>query len=261
MRATTHCSATKTQTAGRDYETTFSHRGRSYDVAMQCYPDARRREFEQAVSAVAILPGMVVADVPSGGGYIGPYLPHDCICLRHEPCSSFAASGKHSQASPSTSLLPLPWHSEQIDVAISIAGVHHMVDKRPFLSDLHRVTKPGGYLVLSDVAAGTPQAHFLDGFVGLHNSTGHTGEYLDQTTEHMMEETEWNVVSDHLRHYHWTFDSIHSIAQFCRLLFDLADLSDWKIISAVDQKLGIDAISGGGIGMRWALRTITCRKE
>jgi SAM-dependent methyltransferase len=155
--------ASNKDSMNKTYQDLFDVRGSSYDGAMQRYPQAREQEFAQVVSAVPLQPGMVVADVPAGGGYLRAYLPAGCQWLGHEPCAGFTQHGAASgQGKP---WLPLPWCDAAVDVVISLAGVHHVDDKRPLWAELWRVVKPGGHLVLSDVAAGTPVARFLDGYV------------------------------------------------------------------------------------------------
>ena len=74
---------------------------------MQCCPDARQQEFAQAVDAARLTSGMVVADVPAGGGYLQRYLPSGCHWLGHEPCASFTNHG--TLTGDARPLLPLPW--------------------------------------------------------------------------------------------------------------------------------------------------------
>lgn len=54
-------------------------------------------------------------------------------------------------------------------------GVHHLAETRPLLNAIFEAVKPGGRFVLSDVAADSPVATFLDGFVGSHYGTGRDG--------------------------------------------------------------------------------------
>ena len=145
----------------KSYQEHFNLRGSAYDRAMQRCPDARAEEFTQALKAVNPSPPMVVADVPSGGGYLRRYLPKGCTWTGHEPCASFTRHG--ALADPGVPLLPLPWADHSIDTAFTLAGVHHIDDKRPLFAELFRVVKPGGKLVVSDVAEGSIVAKFLDG--------------------------------------------------------------------------------------------------
>lgn len=239
----------------QEYDKLFEARGSSYDMAMRRFPDARRDEFAQVVEAAALRPGMIVGDVPAGGGYLQSYLPAHCQYRAHEPCGAFAP---HQNTNTGfRALLPLPWQDNTLDVVISLAGIHHVDDKLSLFRDMHRVTRPGGRLVISDVAEGSAVAHFLDGFVGQHNSTGHEGSYLNAETSSLLNQTGWQVVSDEIRQIPWHFSSEEDLAEFCALLFDIRRATSADLIAAVKSRLGVQVSAHGGIDMCWSLRTLT----
>lgn len=242
----------------KTYGELFDIRGSNYDRAMKRYPDARRLEFEQAIEAAALRPGMVVADVPAGGGYLQRFLPEGCIWWGHEPCASFTHHG--AVVGDPTALLPLPWPDGSVDVAISLAGVHHIDDKRPLFADQYRVVKPGGRLVVSDVAADSAVAQFLDGYVGAHNSTGHKGVFQDEDTLQDLRNTGWVVESSEICDSHWVFAGRNAMAAFCHELFDLRNASMADTQAAIETQLGVANLSDGQVGMNWALRTIVAVK-
>lgn len=241
------------------YEALFGQRGSSYDRAMLAFPDAREQEFAQAITAARIKPGMVIADVPAGGGYLRQYLPEGCDWIGHEPCADFTnhRTGASIAGRP---LLPLPFPDQVADAAISLAGVHHLADKRPLFSEMLRVTRPGGRFVLSDVAADTPTARFLDGFVGDTNSTGHEGIFLDDHTLEELAEAGWNVLSHGLARFHWVFADMPAMVAFCRGLFDICKADDAAISDALVMGPGVDGLNGGGVGLRWSLMTIIAQR-
>lgn len=255
----------------QSYTDLFAQRGSAYDIAMRRHPRARDAEFQQAVRAGALEPGMLVGDVPAGGGYLARYLPQGCACLEHEPCASFAdheaalasldnvadAGAIPHHGGQGGALLPLPWGPGLVDALISLAGVHHMQDKRPLFAEMRRVTRQGGRLVLSDVAEGSAPADFLDGFVGAHNSTGHEGAFLSQHTLEELAETGWSVLTARLERFHWAFPSRAAMADFCRWLFDIRTAGEVDILAAIERDLGLDDLPDGRIGMRWSLFTIT----
>ena len=172
------------------YEAVFADRGAAYDAAMQACPDARGLEFLQLVRRAGPRAGQIVADVPAGGGYLKRYLPQGVRWWGHEPCGSFNGAAR---VEPTNELLPLPWAPDSVDLAVSLAGVHHMQDKTSFFGAVREVVKPGGRFVLSDVAEGSPVAAFLDGFIGAHNSTGHVGNYLGEDTLTELDACGWSV--------------------------------------------------------------------
>ncbi len=260
----------------KSYQDHFEQRGSAYDRAMLRFPDARRQEFEQVIAAARLSPGMTVADVPAGGAYLCAFLPQDCEYQAHEPCATFTNHGHHQRGQPlqckeargaapskkgaaaqgGLPLLPLPWADDEIDVAISLAGLHHLADKRPLFKELKRVLKPGGRLALSDVAKGSKVAHFLDGYVGDHNSTGHDGIFLDGSILSDLEYAGFVIEQRHLNDFHWTFPNRADMAAFCHELFDLqkSNLADTQ--RAIEQQLGVTDYPDGTVGMAWQLMTI-----
>ncbi|MCG8669450.1 MAG: class I SAM-dependent methyltransferase [Pseudomonadales bacterium] len=237
-----------------DYESIFHTRGSAYDNAMHQFPNARDQEFQQVIDRARIRDNCAIIDVPAGGQYLKGHLPESCNYQPHEPCSTFTGSDIASQ------LLPLPFSNKSADIAISLAGVHHIEDKEPLFKDIFRVIKPQGQFILSDVTHDSPVAHFLDEYVGKHNSTGHNGIYLDENTASEIQQAGWSIQSKEQVNYHWKFDNKEDMAQFCNTLFDLRNTSIKQTINAIDDYLKIDTLPKDRIGMRWSLMTICALK-
>lgn len=228
------------------YEELFQARGAPYDRAMALFPDARREEFLHAVQRADVKAGQSVGDVPAGGGYLIRYLPQNVRWLGHEPCASFGSSGTDG------ALLPLPWADGEVDAAISIAGVHHLVDKRPLFNELARAVRSAGRFVLADVHEASDVSRFLDGWVDHHNSTGHKGLYLGEHTLDELRQTGWNVLSAERVPFHWRFTDAEEMGQFCHLMFDLKTCQTNDTVRVIEADLGVDVFEGE-IGMRWEL--------
>ncbi len=118
-----------------NYQQIFEQRGAAYHRAMERWPEVRREDFLVPLRALDPRPGEAIVDVPAGGGYLQRYLPPSCRWLGHEPCGNF----HETEPTPDTDLLPLPWSDGSADAAISIAGVHHLDDRRPLFRELRRV--------------------------------------------------------------------------------------------------------------------------
>jgi len=242
-----------------EYEDLFQLRGSAYDRAMRDYPKARREEFGQAIVRAQLRPGMVVLDAPAGGGYLSNWLPEGCIYKGHEPCGAFNHHGGAGLADQ-VSLLPLPFGSQQADVVISLAGVHHLAEKRPLFSEFLRVLKPGGRLVVSDVREASSVARFLDEFVGAFNSTGHEGIYLNDGTLSDLTSVGWQIERSEVIQFHWLFDSKMDMGHFCHGLFDLQSCEVVDTIAAITHYLGAAPHPSGGFSMRLELMTITATR-
>ena len=237
-----------------NYQQIFEQRGTTYDRAMQRWPEARREDFLVPLRALDPRPGETIVDVPAGGGYLQRYLPPSCRWSGHEPCASFH---EHEPAT-GTDLLPLPWSTGSADAAISIAGVHHLDDRRPLFRELRRVVKGGGRFVLADAHEESSVAVFLDEFVGAHNSTGHAGNYLGRATLAELAECGWRA--DHAERVplHWWFADRGSLAEYCRMLFDLREADDATVVEGVERYLGV-TVRDGAIGMNWELYVVAAK--
>ncbi|TET51657.1 MAG: class I SAM-dependent methyltransferase, partial [Anaerolineales bacterium] len=51
----------------------------------------------------------------------------------------------------------LPFEDERFDAVVSTGSIHHWKDPLAGLIEVHRVLKPGGYALISDLVADTPQ--------------------------------------------------------------------------------------------------------
>jgi ubiquinone/menaquinone biosynthesis C-methylase UbiE len=76
----------------------------------------------------------------------------------------------------------LPFHDESFDVVTSFETLEHLVERKLFLSELKRVLKPNGLLILS-----TPNAHYTKPINGKPTNKFHVFEY---TTEELKAELE-----------------------------------------------------------------------
>ncbi|WP_343347304.1 methyltransferase domain-containing protein [Sphingomicrobium sp. XHP0239] len=244
-----------------DYTDLFDQRGSSYDRAMQAFPAARAEEFRQLLAPLVPRSAMIIGDVPAGGGYLRAYIAEGCEWVRHEPCADFTThAGQDQTERNGVALYPFPWKDESIDAVVSLAGIHHLEDKRRFFAEAHRVTRPQGDFVVSDVARDHPVAAFLDEFVGAYNSTGHEGLYLDEGTGEELRSAGWSIVDDRANDYHWVFPDRSAMIAFVRRLFDIGTIEDGEIGAAIDDRLGVDDLRSGQVGMRWGLRTIHARR-
>jgi SAM-dependent methyltransferase len=255
------------QNAGRygqvlaDYAEIFRHRGGSYHKAMLTVPHARVLEFKRAleplIADLAARPAFRIADAPSGGEYLRSFLPATVEYHGFDPSSGF-----NTGPAEGGDLADLPFPDLSIDAFISLAGLHHCLDKRPFLNACHRTLVPRGLLSVLDVGSGSPEARFLDEFVGKYNGMGHEGDYLGPGFVLQFEPSKWDVLSAGMVDCHWQFASKTELCEFCRGLFRLQGVSDSLTLEAVRSYLGVKPSidSQESVQMPWRLYRVVARK-
>lgn len=240
------------------YEQIFLKRADAYQKAMELFPNARDREFQLVVELAGIKPGETVCDAPAGGGYLRAYLPGDIASyLAVETAPDFTGRCPMGEADRvvESPLHQIALDENSVDVCISLAGSHHLEDKSRFFHEAARILKPGGRLVVADVETGTAVDHYLNEYVDQHNSMGHTGEFLTAETADKIAACGFDIRSNELVEFPWSFRNRDDIGLFCKLLFgmDLADKD--SVRQATEEILGV--IPGSGItSIRWSLRCI-----
>lgn len=240
------------------YEQIFSQRADAYQKAMQLYPATRDREFQHVVEAADIKAGQIICDAPSGGGYLRAYLPDGIErYLAVETAADFTGHcpmGKGDRIIQSP-LDKIAVESNSVDVCISLAGTHHLEDKSRFFREAARILKPGGRLLIADVAQGSAVDRFLNKFVDQNSSMGHKGVFLDAHTAGEISACGFEINSDNMIDFPWSFDNRADMGVYCKLLFGIDLIDEEKVIKGVEDMLGF--IDGPGkINMVWSLRYI-----
>jgi SAM-dependent methyltransferase len=242
-----------------EYGEIFDLRGNLYHRAMREYPECREQEFLSVIAQAEITPGMTVVDVPSGGAYLARYL-QDVVLIGLETSEAFARLGKGRTEHIllyENDLFPLEENSS--DRVLSIAGLHHVQDKRGIFREAYRVLKPGGRLVIADVAGNSFVASFLDEFVGKYCETGHSGWYFNDDTRKELESSGLEVKEDQLLDYAWYASSKKMLGDFCHKLFGMVQTDSITVEKGIEDRLGL-IWEEGRVGMKWQLRCLTCDK-
>ncbi|MEC8522856.1 MAG: class I SAM-dependent methyltransferase [Pseudomonadota bacterium] len=249
-----------------DYASIFNARADAYHEAMRRWPDARDAEFTTLFKGMSLKTGMHVIDVPSGGGYLARYLPND-VSLHHLETSELFArlfeEEAHSGSIHPLSLCELeklPEPDNSTDLACSLAGLHHIEDKTPLFKELFRVLKPGGVTRIADAHSDSATAAFLDGWMGNHNSMGHHGWYLNESTLDTLREIGFTDVTAVNEEYHWVFNSEQEAAAYCKRLFGIDLASTEETEATIRELLGFDTLENGQVGMRWSLYYLSAYK-
>lgn len=226
-----------------EYKDIFRHRGESYDLAMKKYPNARDKEFEQIFYKIPLKKNENILDVPALGGYLKKY----CLIDTNVIFLDFSESinGVHI-VSPYEK-----WNIPLVDRIVCLAAAHHIENLDLFLQNLKLHIKKNGFLHIADVSISSGISKFLDNFVGPNTSTKeHKGKYYDWEKVKIPEEM--RVFSIEERMCPWIFKSEEDMIEYCRLLFDLRNVSSNEILFALNQYVGVEK-SEGSVQINWHL--------
>ncbi len=85
-----------------------------------------------------------VLDIPAGAGRLSDKLQEEGFKVISADING--ARGDYVLADMNK---PLPFDDQQFDVVVSMEGIEHIIDYQGFISELSRVTKKGGFLILT----------------------------------------------------------------------------------------------------------------
>jgi len=237
-----------------DYAEIFDVRGRAYHEAMRRWPLARAGEFSRAVEFADVRPGQCVCDYPSGGGYLGAFIPVPVQLLLLEKSRTFLECAgdapAHQRLLVENGVIPLP--SDSVDRVISVAGLHHVADKTRVFREIRRCLKPGGRLVIADAAEGSPVGRFLNEFVDAHSDEGHAGILLNAGTLLELQACDCHVTFSDRVAYPWRFPTREAMIEYCQLLFGITKASPQAIHDGLESYLGF-AQRDGQWELNWEL--------
>ena len=236
------------------YEEIFNQRGKSYHLAMQKYPHARDAEFQAAARRLKQTDGTTILDLPAGGGYLKKHLSNQIHYLAYDFSGEF--DDNHSQIKKCKES-KVELDDESIDETVSLAALHHIVERKAFYSEMYRILKPNGQLIIGDVVLGSKIDPFLNGFLDRWNSMGHNGNFLKEDDLKEIKQAGFSVEME-VDQYHWKFSQESDALDFFRLLFCLdKNPSDEEILAEFD-KMGIQ--KENKYNVFWELGFITCTK-
>ena len=217
-------------------------------------PQARAAEFDAAVAMARLHAGQTIADIPCGGGYLARHLPEGVTLYSVDSSDVFAdcmraGGGARFLLAP---ISQVPLDDAMLDHVLSIAGLHHVADRRPFWRECARLLRAGGVLTVADVHAGSRVARFLDGVVDRHTSTGHSGIYFDTRTIAEMESCGLVVETMQVQRVGWRAPDRLALADFCRLLFGLRDIDAQTLAAVLEKDIGV-CDTPDGVELDWEL--------
>ena len=238
------------------YAEIFAERGAAYHQAMAACPHARDAEFQAVLEPLVFRTGLL-CDIPSGGGYLAAYLPPALHYVGVDPSDDFVCACPVGTVCIKGAITDVPLADGAADCLVSLAALHHEGDLPVVFAEMRRLLQPGGRAVICDVAAGTPAARFLNGFVDAHNPMGHVGLFLDELTAGLIEGAGFAIANDAQVEVPWVFDSIAEAGDFCRSLFWMPELDAAAVADAMYREIGFEVINGRP-HLRWSLRRIVC---
>lgn len=239
-----------------DYQKIFDQRGHSYRLAMDKYPLARRAEFIAALDYVRPYSGMTLLDIPSGGGYLKDYLDEDVDYLGYDFSGEFADN--HAGVSKCREA-KLVLNSNSVDVVLSLAAHHHIVDRKGFYDEIYRVLSPKGKFIIIDIEAGSKVDTFLNDFVNRWNTHGHQGIFLSQNDIRVLTSFGYEV-NYHNQTIQWVFDNTNEMVSFVRLLFGLDMNPTTSQVMRALNELGFEKVNNM-IALSWPMAYLECIKK
>jgi SAM-dependent methyltransferase len=237
------------------YAEIFAQRAQDYHHAMKSSPHARDAEFRAVLEPIEGRRAGLVCDMPSGGGYLADYLPDELDYIAIDPATDFFVEWPRPLQRLLAEITNVPLADESVDYVVSLAGLHHEPSLPKVFTEMRRLLRPGGRVVLADVAVDTRPATFLNGFVNEHCPLGHEGKFLDERTAPWLEEAGFNVVDDQILIVPWAFADREEAGEFCRHLFGMTGLDASSVADAMHREIGFE-LEDGQPRLQWMLRRI-----
>lgn len=227
-----------------DYTTIFSFRGRAYNEAMMAYPDARENERAAMIRLFDLSADDHLLDVPAGGGYLADGIAKRfgsdirVTCL--EPAKEFGAIIDPAFTVLNAPMLEVPSPAASYTALGSLAGLHHVTDRRPTFEEWSRLLTPHAQLAVADVPHGSTTGAFLNGFVDQHTPQGHDGYFIqDGEFTDMMAKTGFEPMSEDIIQVPWIFPTREAVGEFCKKLFFLETASAAEVTQGIEDSVGL----------------------
>lgn len=205
--------------------------------------------------------GETILVVAAGCGFdavgIEAYLEPDSanlICL--EPSPIFTCSIPKRLKVLQTPFHEVPLTDESVDVVLNLAALHHIEIRDEVFNEWARVLKPGGRVVIGDVAQASGNGDFLNDSVDQLTPGGHKGVFLEEgylTNAFSMRG--FTNCTEGMERYTWNFKDEEAMITFSAKIFGMVNGSREQIKASIDRYL--EPKCGGnlsGARFAWSLR-------
>lgn len=216
-----------------EYKTIFDQRAKDYIKALNIFPDIRRDEFNNFIKLLQLKENENFLDAPCGTGICAAFINKSIQYTGLDPCATFANYGKNNglntvQANMEQQIFP----QNNFDVIGSLAGVHHISDRKALYSEWYRILKPRGRLIVLDVREASRPSSFLNDFVDQYNSMGHQGLFLNDDDIKLLNLIGFKDVKYKEIESKWIALNKDTMCTFMRTMFTLDKLKNNLLLSA-----------------------------
>lgn len=244
-----------------DYKTIFDKRAKDYINALISFPDVRKDEINNFINLLALKKNEKFLDAPCGTGICSNFLNGSIQYTGLDPCAVFIDFCKnkglntfHAEMDQKT------FSQDHFDVIGSLAGVHHISDRKSLYSEWYRILKPGGRLIILDIAKNSPTSKFLNHFVDEYNSTGHQGLFLDKNDKALLDLIGFKKIENKDIDCTWSALNREAMYNFFRTLFALDKLPNNLLLHEELNKNFKITETNLGYQLIWPLKSITAIK-
>jgi SAM-dependent methyltransferase len=238
-----------------NYEQKMTMRDDSLDAAMRTMPAARKYEFINTLKYADLKDGQVIVDYPSAGGYLEAYIECDLTIHSVNTVENFLPAGRDGEYPnkvKNNEFATMPFDTGSVDRFITIVGLHHISDLKPFFDEVRRCLKSSGVFVIAEVKKDSAPAYFLNYYVDMYDSCGHKGLFLDESVCEKLEQCGFSNAQMVDEAYQWEFTSVEQMVVFVRGIFSMDLASDEQILLAIEDALGYDETENG-VALNWQL--------